>query len=251
MAGPGIQPAPEGLRGRLIGPAGHAMNSGQSLDPRVTGEYRYDPRRFSPVNIVIREVAAHFHSAPAEVRVLDAGCGGGWTARELKRRGNFAVYGVEKDPAAAAEAKNHCREVAVLDLERPGLPPFADPGFDAILFVDVLEHLKDPRRVLSDFKKLLRPAGIVAVSLPNVAHLSVRLSLLAGRFEYRPSGILDRNHLRFFTARTGRKLIEAAGFEVFKFVFGSSRLGGLLKFAPRLGGALGYNLVYFARPGQI
>jgi hypothetical protein len=54
----------------------------------------------------------------------------------------------------------------------------------------------------------------VIVSVPNVAHLWVRLSLLVGRFDYADRGILDRTHLRFFTRRTLLELLRSAGLRV-------------------------------------
>jgi hypothetical protein len=52
------------------------------------------------------------------------------------------------------------------------------------------------------------------VSVPNVAHLWVRLNLLLGRWEYQDRGILDRTHLRFFTRRSFRRLLAEAGLAV-------------------------------------
>ncbi len=52
------------------------------------------------------------------------------------------------------------------------------------------------------------------VSLPNVAHWSMRISLLLGQFRYSESGILDRDHLRFFTHASARELLRQAGFTV-------------------------------------
>ncbi len=66
----------------------------------------------------------------------------------------------------------------------------------------MLEHLSDPLAALVVGQPASRPGGVVIVSVPNVAHLWVRLSLLAGRFDYADRGILDRTHLRFFTRRT-------------------------------------------------
>jgi hypothetical protein len=57
----------------------------------------------------------------------------------------------------------------------------------------------------------LAPVGEVVLSIPNVAHLWVRLSLLLGRFEYAGRGILDRTHVRFFTERSLRALLSDAG----------------------------------------
>ncbi|HTJ82055.1 MAG TPA: glycosyltransferase family 2 protein, partial [Polyangiaceae bacterium] len=60
----------------------------------------------------------------------------------------------------------------------------------------------------------LEPEGRVAISLPNVAAWTVRAELAAGRFDYTPSGILDRTHLRFFTEKSAVRLVEDAGLEV-------------------------------------
>jgi SAM-dependent methyltransferase len=100
----------------------------------------------------------------------------------------------------------------VADLE--AAPPLLDGPFDAIVYGDVLEHLSDPRAALVALDRTLAPGGIVIVSVPNVAHLWVRLSLLAGRFDYADRGILDRTHLRFFTRRTLVAFLHSAGLTV-------------------------------------
>src|SRR5207248_2616993 len=71
--------------------------------------------------------------------------------------------------------------------------------FDAILFADVLEHLRDPAALLKRVRPLVAENGVVIASIPNVAHASVRLALLGGSFRYREWGLLDETHLRFFT----------------------------------------------------
>jgi hypothetical protein len=63
-------------------------------------------------------------------------------------------------------------------------------------------------------REWLEPSGTVVVSLPNVAHLWVRLMLLFGRFEYASRGILDRTHLRFFTRKSARRFLRECGFEI-------------------------------------
>jgi hypothetical protein len=50
--------------------------------------------------------------------------------------------------------------------------------------------------------------------VPNAQYFPVSLGLLRGRFDYRDSGVLDRTHLRFFTRRTAKALVEGAGFAV-------------------------------------
>jgi SAM-dependent methyltransferase len=144
-------------------------------------------------------------------KALDVGAADGFLAERLTAQG-WTVTALERDPELAARARGRCKEVVVADLE--SAPPLLHGPFDAIVYGDVLEHLSDPGAVLRVLDQTLAPAGIVIVSVPNVAHLWVRLSLLAGRFDYADRGILDRTHLRFFTRRTLRELLRAAGLTV-------------------------------------
>lgn len=89
----------------------------------------------------------------------------------------------------------------------------AEP-FDRILLLDVLEHLRDPSPVLRDSRRLLAQRGKLLVSVPNAVNLIVRLKVLFGRFRYDDRGILDWSHLRFFTKKTIRALIEKHGYRV-------------------------------------
>ena len=80
------------------------------------------------------------------------------------------------------------------------------------MFGDTLEHLADPVAVLRRLRPALADDGALVVSIPNVANWAMRLGLLAGRFRYTERGILDRTHLRFYTARTVREMLAEAGF---------------------------------------
>src|SRR3989441_9122897 len=141
-------------------------------------------------------------------RLLDVGAADGLLSRLLTASG-WKVTGLEADPVAAAAGAPHCERMIVADLDA-GLPPL-EGEFDAIVCADVLEHLRDPAAALAALRRALAPDGEVVISIPNVAHLWMRLSLLAGRFEYAERGILDRTHLRFFTPRTLPALVTSAG----------------------------------------
>ena len=86
-------------------------------------------------------------------------------------------------------------------------------GYDVVLCLDVLEHLVDPAGALAALRGLA-PRGRALISLPNVAHWSLRKELLRGRWEYTESGLLDRTHLRFYTLDTARSLLSQAGWRV-------------------------------------
>jgi 2-polyprenyl-3-methyl-5-hydroxy-6-metoxy-1,4-benzoquinol methylase len=147
--------------------------------------------------------------------VLDLGCGRGVLAAEMVERG-CRVVGADVIPAAQVEPV--LERYIQTDLMGQGiaevLDQLGDRKFDKILLLDIIEHLADPAALVSECRKLLRPGGHLVVSVPNVANISVRLLLLLGKFDYMERGILDRTHLRFFTRRTIRQLLEAAGYTV-------------------------------------
>jgi 2-polyprenyl-3-methyl-5-hydroxy-6-metoxy-1,4-benzoquinol methylase len=148
----------------------------------------------------------------ANKRVLDVGCATGYLARALGEQG-CRVSGVEFDPAAAKEAAPALEKIVIGDLDKIDLPAeFADSQFDVVVFGDVLEHLRDPLPLVRSVRGMLSPGGSVVISVPNIAHGDVRLSLLQGRFDYRDLGLLDNTHIRFFTRESLRSFLEDAGF---------------------------------------
>lgn len=144
-------------------------------------------------------------------RVLDVGCATGYLARALVAQG-CQVSGVEYDPEAAEKARPTLEELVVADIEREDLAGlFPGRTFDAVVFGDVLEHLRNPEEVLRSAVGLLAPGGSIVISVPNVSHGSLRLALLQGRWDYRETGLLDRTHLRFFTRDSLTTLLRSAG----------------------------------------
>ena len=148
-------------------------------------------------------------------KVLDVGCGFATTSERLKRLGNH-VTGIESSPDAVKVAAARIDEVVAADLQRIDelAVVLGSRTFDTIIFADVLEHLPWPAGVLKSYLRFVAPGGSVIISLPNVGLWSMRLSLLAGRFQYADTGVTDRTHLRFFTRRSARELIEGAGLTV-------------------------------------
>lgn len=147
--------------------------------------------------------------------VLEIGCGHGLLSRELIEKGN-RVWGVDLyPPEEVALDRDSYRQV---NLQIEGLQEvqkrLGGRTFDTILFLDILEHTVDPMSILRQALAMLKPEGQIIVSVPNVAHFTVRLKLMLGRFEYQERGILDQSHLRFFTRKSLRKLIERAGYSI-------------------------------------
>ena len=142
--------------------------------------------------------------APGQ-RVLELGTGPGTVTRILHSKG-CKVTGVEMDPETLAMCAPFCERSLQANLEDPHWhASLAGEKFDVVMCADVLEHLRDPRPLLSLLQQFLNDTGCVLMSLPNATHLSVVASLMVGRFPYQSKGLLDNTHLRFF----GRDDIDA------------------------------------------
>ena len=138
-------------------------------------------------------------------KVLELGTGPGTVTRILHSKA-CKVTGVEMDPETLAMCQPFCEKTLQANLEDPHwYESLQNEKFDVVLCADVLEHLRDPRPLLSLLPSFLNDQGFVLMSLPNASHLTVVASLIAGRFPYQSKGLLDNTHLRFF----GREDIDA------------------------------------------
>jgi 2-polyprenyl-3-methyl-5-hydroxy-6-metoxy-1,4-benzoquinol methylase len=146
--------------------------------------------------------------------ILDLGCASGIMGRKLLEAGKAReMVGAEIFPAAAAEAEKTYRKVYVGDVEEMELD--YKNYFDYVICGDVLEHLKDPYKVMQRIYKWLKPGGKLLVCLPNVRNYHVVRDLVFhGRWEYVAAGVMDKTHLRFFTLSSCRSMVEEAGFKV-------------------------------------
>jgi 2-polyprenyl-3-methyl-5-hydroxy-6-metoxy-1,4-benzoquinol methylase len=207
--------------------------------------YDLDPAAFRPSSTH----ATQINLVPEGSYVLDVGCYSGILGSEMMKRKHAKVIGVDYEKEAVLLAKEKLADAFTIDLEdrkwANSIKEKGYSGFDLINFGDVLEHTRFPERILEEAKSLLKQDGSILVSIPNIAYWRVRLGILFGRFDYTDSGILDRTHLRFFTRRTVRALVENAGYEVTDFLPAAFSLPRrLLQVFP---GLLGFQFVIRAK----
>lgn len=167
---------------------------------------------YTNVSLLLLELLA----PPAGTRVLDIGCGEGALGALLKRNDpQTFVAGVEVYEPAAARAQAVLDELWRVDVETWEPPARYRGWFDRVVFGDVLEHLLDPEAAVRKAATLLRPGGAIVASIPNVRWLPIVRDLaLRGDWIYRPDGVLDETHLRFFTRRSMVALFERCGLQV-------------------------------------
>jgi glycosyltransferase involved in cell wall biosynthesis/2-polyprenyl-3-methyl-5-hydroxy-6-metoxy-1,4-benzoquinol methylase len=183
----------------------------QDLSPKTSPQIQnpaYDPSYYNFVRPELLALVPHDAR-----RVLEIGCGAGRLGEALKARQACGVTGIELNPAAAEEAQLRLDRVVMADVESLD-PDFQAGQFDCIVCGDVLEHLRDPARLLRRLHEWLSPDGCLVASIPNVAHRSVLAQLLRGDWNYEPAGLLDATHLRFFTRRSVEKLFYRSRFDV-------------------------------------
>lgn len=155
---------------------------------------------------------------PSAARVLDVGCSSGLLGRSIKQRQPAEVIGLELNPAVADLARVHLDNVLNVNIESDNAE-FPNDRFDCVICADVLEHLMRPLGVLKKIRSWLTPSGRLVASIPNVGHHTVISGLLDGTWDYQSAGLLDIDHVRFFTLTEIEKLYERAGFKIEQLQF--------------------------------
>jgi len=166
--------------------------------------YQDKPSRWSSHSVI----ATRLRILPPQSKILDIGTASGVLAR-MCQDCSFRFYGVEPNSQWAEIAASLYDELWVGyidDVETKFLT-----GYDVVVLGDILEHLHVPDEILKKLIALQSSGCTFLISVPNVANLWVRLNLLMGRFEYVDRGILDRTHLRFFTLKTLKHMLDNVG----------------------------------------
>jgi SAM-dependent methyltransferase len=148
--------------------------------------------------------------APRGGTLLDLGAAGGELGAAVREHFDRTI-GFEYDSDRIGQLRGRFDQVVITDLETVKTLP---QNVNAVVLADVIEHLRNSTTLLRLAKQSLTKDGVLFLSVPNIANVTVRLGLLFGIFEYRDRGILDFTHLRFFTMRTIRREVEKAGFRI-------------------------------------
>ena len=134
------------------------------------------------------------------LKILDVGCGTGETLSFLKKvKPNFKLYGIDSDPIAVGFSKSrNCGTVYKSFAEKL---PFPDNYFDAVMFLDVLEHIKNQKKVLSESKRVLKRGGLIIITAPALKLLWSGHDTKQGHFRR-----YTRTEIRLLAKKSGLKL---------------------------------------------
>lgn len=166
-----------------------AAQAGQWWDPQ--GSFR-PLHRLNPVRLqfIRAQLTAHFGRGPrslspfAGLGLADIGCGGGLVAEPMARLG-FRVTGVDADAAAIAVARAHA-ETANLDIDYriATVEALAGSGerFDAVLALEIVEHVADLDAFLAALAGLVAPGGALIAATLNRTARSYALAILGAEY---------------------------------------------------------------------
>lgn len=148
-------------------------------------------------------------------KILDIGCASGRLGKKLRELNKAEeLIGIEIYQPAAEEASLYYNKIFQDDIESFELP--FEKYFDYVICGDILEHLRDPWKMVERIHGWLKPGGSLIASIPNIRYWQILTDLiLFGKWEYVDAGILDNTHLRFFTRKSFNKLLQDANYDCY------------------------------------
>jgi 2-polyprenyl-3-methyl-5-hydroxy-6-metoxy-1,4-benzoquinol methylase len=141
--------------------------------------------------------------------VADLGANRGILSAQLARRVAHVTAADLEQPTEAGDA-----QPVALDLNGDFDAILGRRRYDAVLALDVVEHLDAPEECVQKIAAILKPGGLLYASTGNIAYFVLRISLLLGQFNYGKRGILDLTHTRLFTVYSFKKLLTSGGFAI-------------------------------------
>ncbi|MBI4432245.1 MAG: methyltransferase domain-containing protein [Candidatus Omnitrophica bacterium] len=176
------------------------MDYAQMVDPDYLEQER---GRRAQAGIVLKRIARYKRGG----RILDIGCGPGFFLDEAKKKG-WDVAGVD----LSAWAKSYNRDNFGIEVFQGSLEEahFPDRSFDVVVMMDVIEHLDDPKAILTEIRRILKNDGVLYVSTPDIQ--SVLSRLLRAKWW----GI-NKYHLFYFSRKTLERLFQVVGFKKLRY----------------------------------
>ena len=180
-------------------PAQYWWKASSGILKKLEGVYR---------KMALRDHVAFIASAArgGTPQLLDVGCGSGTLLGLLKERG-FQVRGFDSSAEASRIAKSE-NDVDVVVGTRLQDGGFADGSFDLVTLFHVMEHVTDPRNVLSEVRRVLRTSGRLVLQVPNIESWQFRL------FGVRWYGLDVPRHVINYSSSAMKRLLEQSGFKI-------------------------------------
>jgi len=146
---------------------------------------------------------------PKNSKVLDVGCGEGKIRNLLQ---NCDYYGIDGQKNLIGSLIKENVKAKTIDLNKEGFP-FEEEKFDHILMLDILEHVADPKQLLSQAKNRLNKGGRIIVTLPNDYHILNKARFLLNK-HLTEDAFAPYGHLHYFPIKSGENFLKKIGFKI-------------------------------------
>ncbi|CAH0277607.1 class I SAM-dependent methyltransferase [Roseomonas sp. CECT 9278] len=171
------------------------------------GGYMYETLRDRTYYAELDRLIAGYCGAAAGEQVLDLCCGTGRLGALLP--GAAAITGIDISTVAlgiagARHAGDPRQRFAAMAAGNLGFP---DASFDRVLFVDAIEHVRDPAQVLAETARVLRPGGAAMLTVANSDGLNQRIARRLGTGAF----VTNYQHLHEFTWGETQSMLRAVG----------------------------------------
>ena len=151
------------------------------------------------------------------INILDAGCGGGDFAEGLSLQG-YLVCGLDLNASAIAAAQARgCGQFVVSSVYDRLANRFGVQTFDAVIAVEIIEHLYNPRLFVSRAKEALRPGGLFIITTPYWGYLKNLALAVTNRTDRALTALWDGGHIKHWSRKTLTALVTEQDFEFVGF----------------------------------
>jgi len=164
------------------------------------------------------------------LRILELGCGNGYFCNVLSGIGH-EVVGVDVSETGIESANNYFSEIRFIKSDIYDLltsPMLTSEFFDVVIAIEVIEHLQYPRELIKVAKKYLKRGGQLIISTPYHGYFKNLAISLLNKWDDHFSVFWDVGHIKFFSVKTLKKMLEDEGFNDIRFRF-SGRLPAFWK----------------------
>ncbi len=194
------------------------MNSGGEMCNCAFVYHDYEradpPHQPAYLEVVLR----HLRSQRNIVRVLDAGCGDGNFTASLSDAG-FKMVGIDLSAGGITRAKQRYPEIYFIEgsLYEDFRSLSKIDSFDAIISIEVIEHLYSPRYFIRRAHEALSPGGLLIVTTPYWGYLKNIVLAVSNRMDRALTALWEGGHIKHWSYRTLKTLLEESGFELVAF----------------------------------